>query len=139
MSTPVLQLSGSRLASGSWDPDCQEWVFQFSGGITLRVAAPWRLVAAGSVALGWQDHDQQFGLPEHVDAPQRLRALIGTRTVVTASYDDVGDLAIVFEGDGVLEVFNASSGYEGWTLHGPGERWVVAQGGGCVVESEPNG
>jgi hypothetical protein len=61
--------------------------------------------------------------------------LIGTGVVATASHDSAGDLAIQFENGSVLEVFNDSSGYEGWSLRGPGTRWVVAQGGGHVVES----
>ena len=47
-----------------------------------------------------------------------------------------GDLKVVFEGDTTLELFNNSSGYEGWNAvayHGTGSNFLIAQGGGTVV------
>lgn len=139
MPTPVPQLRGSKLATVRRDDDCHEWVFEFSGAIVLRVAAPWRVLSDGAVGLGWEDHDQRFGRSTPVDLATELRALCGTGLVTTASHDTAGDLAVEFESGCVLQVFNASSGYEGWVLQGPGMRWLVAQGGGRVVESEAGG
>lgn len=50
----------------------------------------------------------------------------------------VSDLAIEF-GPCRLEVFNDSSGYEGWTLAGPDGETLIAQGGGHLVRHKASG
>jgi hypothetical protein len=105
----------------------------------LRIAAPWRVVTRSEIVLGWEDHGQQFGLPVVVDAMERLRTLLEGRQITSAAVSSCGDLSIHFAGDSALEIFNASSGYEGWHLDWPGQQWIVAQGGGNVVEQLPDG
>ena len=81
-----------------------------------------------------EDAGQWFGLPAPLDATGRLNTLLAGRSVASATVGDLGDLAVRFGDDATLEVFNASTGYEGWQLFGPGARLLVAQGGGDVVE-----
>ncbi|MBI5850622.1 MAG: hypothetical protein HZB39_06215 [Planctomycetes bacterium] len=135
MPTCLSHLYKQRLHAVRHDVDAQHWVFNFSGGLVLQVSAAWRVLKGERVAVGWRDHGQLFGLAAPVDLPDRLRSLVGSGIVATATHDSAGDLAVQFENGSVLEVFNDSSGYEGWGLHGPGKRSVVAQGGGHVVES----
>ena len=139
MTRSLGQLSEQTLQSASFNGDTKEWVFVFSGGVGLRVSAPWRIVAHGQIALGWQDDGHSFGLQMPIDATERLGALIHGRRIASASVSLSGDLAIDFGGDSTLEIFNASCGYEGWQLQGPGQRWTIAQGGGNVLESDHDG
>jgi hypothetical protein len=139
MSRSLGQLSKQTLDSASFDGDTKEWVFVFSGGVVLRVSAPWRVVADGQTALGWQDDGHRFGLQKPIDATERFGALVQGHRIASATVSPSGDLAIDFGGDSTLEIFNASCGYEGWQLQGPGQRWTLAQGGGNVSESEHDG
>ena len=133
------QLSKQTLESASFDRDTKEWVFVFSGGVALRVSAPWRVVTHGQIALGWQDDGHRFGLPMPIDATERLGAFVRGHRIRSTTVSPSGDLAVDFGGECTLEIFNASCGYEGWQLQGPGQRWTVAQGGGNVSESEHDG
>jgi hypothetical protein len=133
------QLFEQTLESASIDGDTKEWVFMFSGGVALRVSAPWRVVAHGKIALGWEDNGHRFGLQMPIDATERLDALLQGRRIASATVSPLGDLAIDFGADSTLEIFNASCGYEGWQLQGPGQRWIAAQGGGNVSKSEHDG
>lgn len=117
------------------DAETVEWVFRFGFGTALRVAAPWRIIAFGGIALGYEDGGQQFGLPKPVDAIAKSRELLCGRAVEAFTVADVtADAAIRLEGGVRVEIFNSSSGYEGWVLHAPGGRTIVAQGGGRVVD-----
>jgi hypothetical protein len=139
MSRSLAQLSKQTLESASFDGDTKEWIFVFSGGVVLRVGAPWRVVAHGEIALGWQDDGHRFGLQKPIDAIERVGTLVQGHRIASATVNPSADLAIDFGGDTTLEIFNASCGYEGWQLQGPGQRWIVAQGGGNVSESEHDG
>ncbi len=128
-------LQGKVLESARLDGETEEWIFQFSGKMCLQVSAPWRLLAEGRIRLGWLDHGHSFGLPEPIEASERLP--IGSAVIEASIADGTGDLSVVFAGGAVLEVFNGSCGYEGWTLNGPGANtYIVAQGGGTIVRSD---
>jgi hypothetical protein len=117
------------------DAETHEWVFRFGRDIALRVAAPWRIIANGRVELGHEDHGQQFGLPRAVDGVVSAMALVGHRSVNEFSVAPVtADATIDFGGGCLLQIFNSSSGYEGWTLTGAHGAQVIAQGGGQLVE-----
>ena len=132
MSADLSWLCGSSLESVEADP--HSWVFRFSGGATLCAECPWRIIADGGVALGSADHKQKFGLPEPVDAARDAMALLGKRHVsVGRIHPDTCDIVIEFSGGARLELFNGSSGYEGWTLSSPGGRQIIAQGGGQLA------
>jgi len=139
MTRSLGQLSNQTLESASFDGDTKEWAFVFSGGVVLRVSAPWRVIAHGQIELGWQDDGHRFGLQKPIDATERFGTLVQGHQVASATVSPAGDLVIDFGGDSTLEIFNASCGYEGWQLQGPGQRWILAQGGGNVSESEHDG
>jgi hypothetical protein len=125
---------GLGCASVVYDAETMEWVFRFGPGVFLRVAAPWRIVGNGRIELGHEDDGQQFGLPRPVDGAATAMALLRGRPVKTFSIDAISADASIDFGEGyLLEIFNASSGYEGWTLSDTGGRQIIAQGGGSLV------
>lgn len=136
MSAYLSYLHGQRLAAAALDADTQTWVFTFSGRCALQVGAPWRLVSEGHIVVGSDDDGHRFGLESPVDARERVTRAVGGQEVTEVSIKKFGDLDLSFASGATLQVFNGSSGYEGWQLFGPGERCVVAQGGGRVVDSE---
>jgi hypothetical protein len=118
------------------DGDTQEWVFSFSGQLSLRIASPWRMVSDERIVVGFEDDGHQFGLKAPMDAEERIRQSVQSKEVTAATFNQYGDLEVRFGRDSTLQVFNHSAGYEGWQLHGPGNRYIVAQGGGRVIASE---
>ena len=106
------------------------WVLQLGAG-TVRLECPWRIITAQGIAAASADHGQRFGLAEPVDATVRVAGILAGRTIERVEIDDVtADLRVHF-GDGLrFEAWNASSGYEGWSLRGPDGYQIVAQGGG---------
>lgn len=110
------------------------WVFDFGEGCMLSVGSPWRIRDGNRIRLGDCDHDQQFGLPAPVDAELAACDLLKGRAVCDLVLaEGTADLTIEFEGGLRLEVFNNSSGYEGWQLAAPGGRLLVALGDGDVA------
>ena len=97
--------------------------------------SPWRVVKDGTIRLGHCDHQQQFGQSEPLDAQLLASELAGGRVVAEArALQGTGDLVVEFDGDVRLEVFNNSSGYEGWTASAPDGRVLIACGGGELTE-----
>ena len=101
------------------------------GGAMLHVECPWRIVAAGRIVVGSVDHVRRFGRPSDVDAAQEVRKFLDQRRIEHVRLDpESADLTLDF-GDGIrLEIWNNSSGYEGWNASGPAGQLVVAMGGG---------
>lgn len=120
----------------SFDPDTHQWVFTFTGQRALRVAAPWRLVFGGRIVIGCEDDGQLFGLETPVDAKERVARAVEGQEVTEAAVNKLGDLDLRFRFGSTLQIFSVSCGYEGWQFFGPGGQYVVAQGGGRVVDSE---
>ena len=90
---------------------------------------------SGGIAVGRSDHGQTFGLSRAVDAAAELVRLVKDRIVVEAAADQqTADLCLKFDAGIRLEVLNDSSGFEGWILNGADGRFIVAQGGGRIVE-----
>ena len=136
MRSPLVDLHGRECQAVSPDEETHEWCFTFGDGMALRVAAPWRIMSDGRIALGWEDHGQSFGLDAPMVAATLAASLICDTEVVTTQVNgESGDLSIVFDNGRLLQVFNGSCGYEGWQMRGPGNRTVVAQGGGTIVNT----
>ena len=108
----------------------ESWKFDFEGKTVLQVYCPWRIVNATGIALGNGDHDQKFGLPEAVDAREEAKRLLNSKAVKLTVRAKTADLLIEFENGSQLEIFNASSGYEGWECSDTDGLLVVARGGG---------
>jgi Family of unknown function (DUF6188) len=137
MNAQVPSILGRSLRSVCRDDETDQWIFDFGEGLCLQVAAPWRLTKSGSIALGHCDHRQKFGLPQPVDAERAFCDLVKDQVVLDAVIaNGSADLSIDFGAGIRFEVFNNSSGYEGWQLNLPGGRVLVGQGGGNVVEWE---
>jgi|GEM_PF-2272293 len=134
MTSIISTLVGQTLLAATYDAATFEAVFVFTAEVSLRVAAPWRIVVENEVRLGHDDHQQRFGLPSPLDARERLAALMVNRNVASATVKPLGDLVVEMTGGPRLEVFNGSGGYEGWIFNGPKGCYLVAQGGGTVVE-----
>ncbi|HEY3916991.1 MAG TPA: DUF6188 family protein [Stellaceae bacterium] len=128
------QMIGRGLASVERSE--HEWLFCFSNELRLWIACPWRIVVEGRIALSDEDHAQQFGLPEPVDGIEKAKTLLLGKVISGVATRTTGDLTINFEGQIALEIWNNSSGYEGWRLvdnNNNGLISVVATGGGELV------
>ena len=111
------------------------WHFDFGADTSLVAECPWRVIANTRIALGSVDDHQQFGLLVPVDAEVLAGELLRGRQVTAVEVrPDSSDLVVSFDGEKRLELFNNSSGYEGWTLNGPDGRQVIAQGGGSLAD-----
>jgi len=118
-----------------------DWFFDFGEGWRLRVAASWRIVAAGRIALAGQDDGQRLGLPTPLDGEARARELLEARRIAAAVVDrQTADLDLTFEDGTKLQVFNDSCGYEGWDARFPADGgWMLLVGmGGGEVASLPD-
>ena len=113
------------------------WRFEFEGRTTLDVRCPWRILAEGKIALGNVDHGQQFGLPQQVDAKLEAERLLVAPVANVTLHEKTADL--VLESGTCLDVFNSSSGYEGWECSSTDGLLAVAMGGGelSVWKTDP--
>jgi hypothetical protein len=132
----ALMLASLRGAAVNNVPDLEAegmWHFGFTTG-WLMVGCPWRAVSVGVIVLGSVDHDQKFGLPKPVDAVSQIMALLAGRTVDSLHIDSVtSDLTIQFTGDLRFDIFNNSSGYEGWQYRDRLGLELIAAGGGKLL------
>jgi hypothetical protein len=110
------------------------WSFDFEGWLRLNIQCPWRVVTDRGIALGSEDDGQKFGLPAPVDgvavASQLLAATPLIQVLVTQK---TGDIAFEFESGVRLEIFNNSSGYEGWNCSTSSGLEVIGMGGGTTA------
>jgi len=106
------------------------WRFDFEGRAVLDVRCPWRILSTAGIALGNVDHQQQFGLPAPIDAQQEAQKLLANRVAKATGREKTADLILELERGSCLEVFNSSSGYEGWECSGKDGLLAVARGGG---------
>jgi hypothetical protein len=106
------------------------WFFVFSGPITLSIDSAWRLITKDGIVVTSDDHGQQFGLKEPVDAGERV--MIATKQKKVFAYriaERTSDLLLQFEDDVLLEFLNMSCGYESWSVdHGVSR--IICLGGG---------
>jgi hypothetical protein len=114
-----------------------DWSFSFGDGYGISVSVPWRVVRNGGIAHGHRDDGQRFGLPEPVDGEARANELFAGRRVEAVELDRVtADLRLIFDNETRLDIFNDSSGYEGWQAQlQVGERLLsfVGLGGGDIA------
>jgi hypothetical protein len=114
-----------------------DWTFDLSGGVGLTVSAPWRIVSKGRIAFASEDDGQLFGLTSPVDGEIEARRLLGGKSITAATLDrQTADLTLQFDAATRVDVFNNSTGYEGWqatyAIHD--KRWsLIAMGGGEVA------
>lgn len=129
------ELVGHELREVEWRD--YDWAFSFTNGVGIRVACPWRIVKDGGISLTDSDHGQKFGLPAPIDGPVECKKLLARRAVQhTNIRKATTDLEIVFDPDITLEIWNNSSGYEGWELYSPRGFHAIAMGGGQLATYE---
>jgi hypothetical protein len=104
----------------------------------LNAQCPWRIVNEFGIALGSEDDAQKFGLPAPVDGAKVAMELLAlkplSKLVIT---DTTGDLLLEFESGVRLELFNNSSGCEGWNCGTPSGLSVIGMGGGWNSKLKP--
>jgi hypothetical protein len=124
-------LQGRRLEQVSFSPPTL-WRFSFGGGGVLAVETLWRLISGAALVVTSEDHGQQYGLPDRIDATTRVmnrRPL----TVVQLLRGPAGaDLIIRFKEGAELQVIATSSGYESWQVESPDGRCFAALGSGTA-------
>lgn len=110
----------------------------FGDVATIVAVVPWRIVRDDVIAHADEDDRQQFGLPQPVDGEAKANALLEGRLVQGVELDPVtADLRVFFDGATRLDLFNNSSGYEGWEASlriGQSVASIIALGGGGVAE-----
>jgi hypothetical protein len=125
-------LVGHQLQDLEWRE--HDLLFSFTTGARLRVACPWRIVSDGRISFAESDDGQFFGLPAPIDgAAKSKELLLGKAIEQIAIRADAADLTITFRSAVSLEIWNNSSGYEGWELHDARGFHVVAMGGGQLA------
>jgi hypothetical protein len=117
------------------DPETDRWEFRFGSNVSFAVATPWRVLAGGRIQVGGADDGQWFGLPRPVDAAARAMEFLRGRPVREFSIDLLSaDVSVDFGDDVLLQVFNSSSGYEGWELSDESStRLLIGMGGGGLA------
>lgn len=113
-----------------------DWLASLGGRNEIRVSTPWRIVANGRIAFADQDDGQKFGLPAPLDGEAEANTLVQGKAIIEAVVDrQTADLTLHLIDGTRVDVFNHSSGYEGWeaTVATPsGGILVIALGGGGV-------
>ena len=113
-----------------------DWLFSFGEGLHIAVAAPWRIVTSIGIAYGHEDDGHKFGLPEPVNGELLANEFLDERTVISVEVEpQTADLSVIFDSGARIDIFNNSSGYEGWVANvRTGERaiTIVALGGGSL-------
>jgi hypothetical protein len=80
--------------------------------------------------LGNADHGQQVGLPNPLDGVIEGQRLLSDKVIKVDVRAHTSDLLVEFSNGVFLEVFNSSSGYEGWECSSKNGLLVIATGGG---------
>ena len=110
-----------------------DWFFVFDNGVTAHTECYWRVIANGGIAVSESDHGQKFGLPAPLDAGEWAMKCLSSQVLGSKLRDGTSDITIEFANGAVLELFNTSSGYEGWQMSFADGRRFIALGGGDVT------
>jgi hypothetical protein len=117
----------------------EDWIVTLTEGRRIVSAVPWRLVDGNRIVLGSVDEGRLFGLHEPVDCAREAQAMIENRTidhVAICTY--TADLTLMLTDGLRIDLFNHSSGTEGWRIRCRiRDRWatVIGSGGGHVRAS----
>lgn len=136
MSHHLLPLVGARLNA------CEKcnytWTFAFTTGDVIQTESPWRLTNTERIVITSGDNEQQFGLPNPVDAAASALESIGDARVAEVSIiEGASDLLLRFANGVRLEFLNLSSGYEAWRAIVEGKLVVCMGGGGLTAFPKP--
>ena len=116
----------------------ESWLFQFATDGVISTQCHWRILVRGYIDVSDDDHKQQFGLPEPIDAAAAATDLLSPLVVTDVDVrKGTLDLTISFGQDTQLQLIPFSSGYESWNLTDPSGNHIVAQGGGQLSSWKP--
>lgn len=105
------------------------WQCHLSNGGVISTESLWRFISKGRLLLTSEDHHQQFGLPQPIDAESALHIYTQGKRILSAHADAMtSDLHIEIDGVGRLEILATSSGYENWKIATAANRCTVATG-----------
>jgi hypothetical protein len=114
-----------------------DWALNFGDQSSIAVSVPWRIVSAGGIVFADSDHGQKFCLAEPIVGATRANTILMDRRVTSVKVDQLtADLHVYFDGEARIDVFNHSSGYEGWQASYPsecGETQIIGLGGGDLA------
>ena len=114
------------------------WLFKFTDDIVVATESIWRLIDEDCIVVASEDHGHAFGLPEPVDAVERVLARTVGRSVEAAGVSRTsGDLTIKFGKQAHLQLLQVSCGYESWRLCVDGSETICA-GGGAIARFPRN-
>jgi len=136
MGTPIAHQQISAFAKGLRCTTVEmfapgSWSFIFENKLYLTVQCPWRIQRESRIAITGEDHEQQFGLPSPLDAAtEAMRILSGLHIENVNILEQTGDIDFEFDHGTRMNLFNNSSGYEGWSCSTPTGLRVIGMGGG---------
>jgi hypothetical protein len=114
------------------------WNFSFGKNAFIGVECLWRIIKNKKILLTNEDHKQQFGLPESIDAVKKGLSLLSKQKIISVQLIEfTADLLIEFSQSYKLEIIPVSSGYESWQILTPSGVSYYAQGGGQICEWKP--
>jgi hypothetical protein len=121
-----------------------DWDFDLSDGLGLAVSTFWRIVADGQIALTSEDDGHKFGRSLPTDCEAEAHLLLNNKLVIAATLDkETADLKLYFDAKIRVDIFNNSSGYEGWqaayTVNGKRCSLIALGGGGMALFTEQIG
>ncbi|MEW6026769.1 MAG: hypothetical protein AB1599_05715 [Planctomycetota bacterium] len=107
---------GKTVTKIELDKETQEWVFDFSNDINLRVSTPWRIINDKEILRTSGDEGQIYGLPEPVNVGKNVMDLLKGKKITNFNADPITtDLTFEFDGNLKIQTFN-DSGYEPWII-----------------------
>jgi hypothetical protein len=113
------------------------WTLGFGGNAVLMIHTQWRIVREGRIVFASSDDGQNFGSPEPIDGEAKSNQLLDGRRVASVEVAlDTADICLRFDDGTRLDIFNHSSGYEGWhACFGTCDQNVeiIATGGGDLA------
>lgn len=119
MKSKLAVIQGLRLLESGLS-ETNEWEFKFENDNRLSSSDWWRIVSSDGVILTSNDHDQQYGLPEPIQAgAMAFRELRDSKVVGISIVAPTQDLHLEFENGKVLQILSSFSGYENWEFQGP--------------------
>ena len=91
----------------------------------------------GGIAFADSDDGQKFGLPEPIVGAATANTLLANRRTTDVEIDPLtADLSAYFDEETRIDLFNNSSGYEGWQASYPsdnGQTQIIGLGGGDLA------
>lgn len=98
---------------------------------SLMIECPWKLIVSDEIVIGCTDCDQSTANHPY----KKVKTILMEKRILNIyHYEGISDLMVEFEGTIYLELFHASSQYEGWQLHAENGDCLVSLPGGDYAE-----